>query len=121
MLNQAKTLADIWCGVVDTQRSGSSRDGKRDPHALIRLRCGDIPLQIEDGDGAFLSDPTDEVHFADADRQGGWQSKAGRQSPDRSGKMQFGWRASIQGRMVLAAPIAGEEDCRMRAHGGKVG
>lgn len=71
MLGQAKTLADIWCGVVDTQRSGSSRDGERDPYALIRLRCGDIPLQIEDGDGAFLSDPTDEVHFADADRQGG--------------------------------------------------
>ena len=68
MLDQAKTLADIWCGVVDTQRSGSSCDCERDPHALIRLCWGDIPLQIKDGDGAFLSDPTDEMHFADADR-----------------------------------------------------
>ena len=79
MLGQASSALNIGSCVIDAQLGALRRELQGSPHALIGLCQRDIPILVQDHHLTVLADHSDEMHFANRERQFGRWSKAGRQ------------------------------------------
>ena len=73
MIGHASSVSSIGGCIIDAQPGALQRKLQGSPHALVGLCCRNLPILIQYHDLTVLADHSDEMHFANRERQiNGW-------------------------------------------------